>query len=219
MKLAAIAKLIKADGYCKLYKVFYDDCRTYDLYIGTKTAIFPLTGFPKAQNESELATLLGISKKEWADIEFDNDCPDDLHHIEGMGTDGMPRGGTPGDSTAAMACRMDELGIGDQLRQLEQQRAVLLGDQRIIQGQMNRLDSGHNMILTEFYISHKKWHEVKQKVPYSVQHLKYLRNVALAQLGRNLERLPECAALLSRALNTREEQRRADAWAEGDILL
>ena len=63
MKLAAIAKLIKADGYCKLYKVFYDDCRTYDLYIGTKTAIFPLTGFPKAQNESELATLLGISKK------------------------------------------------------------------------------------------------------------------------------------------------------------
>lgn len=84
MKLAAIAKLVKADGYCKLYKVFYDDCRTYDLYIGTKTAIFPLTGFPKAQNESELATLLGISKKEWADIEFDNDCPDDLHHIEGM---------------------------------------------------------------------------------------------------------------------------------------
>lgn len=45
MKLAAIAKLIKADGYCKLYKVFYDDCRTYDLYIGTKTAIFPLTDF------------------------------------------------------------------------------------------------------------------------------------------------------------------------------
>lgn len=139
--------------------------------------------------------------------------------MRGMGTDGMPRGGTPGDSTAAMACRMDELGIGDQLRQLERQRAVLLEDQNIIRGQMNRMDSGHNMILTEFYISHKKWHEVQQKVPYSVQHLKYLRNVALAQLGRNLERLPECAALLSRALNTREEQRRADAWAEGDILL
>ena len=111
---------------------------------------------------------------------------DEVDPMRGMGTDGMPRGGTPGDSTAAMACRMDELGIGDQLRQLERQRAVLLE---------------------------------QQKVPYSVQHLKYLRNVALAQLGRNLERLPECAALLSRALNTREEQRRADAWAEGDILL
>lgn len=64
MKLAAIAKLIKADEYCKLYKVIYDVGSNYDLYIGTKTAIFPLTGFPKAQNESELATLLGISKKE-----------------------------------------------------------------------------------------------------------------------------------------------------------
>ena len=114
---------------------------------------------------------------------------DEVDPMRGMGTDGMPRGGTPGDSTAAMACRMDEL------------------------------DSGHNLILTEFYLSHKKWHEVQQKVPYSVQHLKYLRNVALAQLGRNLERLPECAALLSRALNTREGQRRADAWAESDILL
>lgn len=61
--------------------------KAYDLYIGTKTAIFPLTGFPKAQNESELATLLGISKKEWEDIEFDNDCPDDLHYIEGMDLD------------------------------------------------------------------------------------------------------------------------------------
>lgn len=43
MKLAAIAKLIKADEYCKLYKVIYDVGSNYDLYIGTKTAIFPLT--------------------------------------------------------------------------------------------------------------------------------------------------------------------------------
>ena len=144
---------------------------------------------------------------------------DEIDPMRGMGADGMPHGESHGDSTATMACKMEELGIGERLRQLEQQRAVLLGDQRIIQGQMNRLNSGHNMILTEFYISLKNWQEVKQKVPYSVQHLKYLRNVALAQLGRNLERIPECAALLSRALNTREGQRRADAWAEGDILL
>lgn len=144
---------------------------------------------------------------------------DEIDPMRGMGTDGMPHGGAPGDSTAAMACKMEELGIGEQLRQLEQQRVILLEDQHTIRAQMNRLDSGHNLILTEFYIGHKKWHEVQQKVPYSVQHLKYLRNVALAQLGKGLERLPECPALLSRALNTREGQRRADAWAEGDILL
>ena len=33
---------------------------------------------------------------------------DEVDPMRGMGTDGMPRGGTPGDSTAAMACRMDE---------------------------------------------------------------------------------------------------------------
>ena len=43
MKLAAIAKLIKADEYCKLYKVLYEESTGCDLYIGTKTTIFPLT--------------------------------------------------------------------------------------------------------------------------------------------------------------------------------
>ena len=144
---------------------------------------------------------------------------DEIDPMRGMGTDGMPHGGAPGDSTAAMACRMEELGIGEQLRQLEQQRAVLLEDQNIIREQMNRLDSGHNLILTKFYIGHKKWEEIQPSTRYSVRHLKRLRNVALAQLGRGLERLPECAALLSRALNTREDKPRADAWAEGGILL
>lgn len=144
---------------------------------------------------------------------------DEIDPMRGMGADGMPHGESHGDSTAMMACKMEELGIGERLRQLEQQRAVLLGDQRIIQGQMNRLDSGHNMILTKFYIGHKKWEEIQPSTRYSVRHLKRLRNVALAQLGRGLERLPECAALLSRALNTREDKPRADAWAEGDILL
>ena len=34
MKLAALAKLIKADAYCKLYNVCYE-AGGYDLYIGT----------------------------------------------------------------------------------------------------------------------------------------------------------------------------------------
>lgn len=144
---------------------------------------------------------------------------DEVDPMRGMGTDAMPRGGVPGDSTAMMACKMEELGIGDRLRQLEQQRAVLLEDQRTIQEQMNCLDSGHNLILSEFYVGHKKWKEVQVKIPYSIQHLKYLRNMALSALGRGLERLPECAALLSRACNAREDGRQADAWTEGDILL
>jgi len=68
--------------------VLYEESTGCDLYIGTKTTIFPLSGFPKAQNESELATLLGISKKEWEDIQFDADpCPNGVRSVGGMNLD------------------------------------------------------------------------------------------------------------------------------------
>ena len=57
---------------------------------------------------------------------------DEIDPMRGMGADGMPHGGSHGDSTAMMACKMEELGIGEQLRQLEQQRA----DQLLIHGRM-----------------------------------------------------------------------------------
>lgn len=144
---------------------------------------------------------------------------DEIDPMRGMGTDGMPHGGAPGDSTAAMACKMDELGIGNQLRYLEKQKAVLLADQQTIRGQMNRLDSGHNLILAEFYIGHKKWDDIQTRCGYSVRHLKRLRNVALSELGRGLERLPECRALLSRALNTRGAGLPLDMGSEDEDLL
>lgn len=114
---------------------------------------------------------------------------------------------------------MDELGIGDRLRSLERQQALLKSDEALIRGQIDRLDSVHNLILTEYYIGHKKWAEVQVDAGYSIQHLKRLRNVALLAFGRGVERLPECPALLSRAYNVRETLPRADAWLEGDILL
>ena len=61
MKLAALAKLIKADAYCKLYNVCYE-AGGYDLYIGTRTGIYSLAGFPKAQNSDELAALLVLAR-------------------------------------------------------------------------------------------------------------------------------------------------------------
>lgn len=110
-------------------------------------------------------------------------------------------------------------GIGDRLRSLERQQALLKSDEALIRGQIDRLDSVHNLILTEYYIGHKKWAEVQVDAGYSIQHLKRLRNVALLAFGRGMERLPECPALLSRAYNVRETLPWADAWVEGDILL
>lgn len=126
---------------------------------------------------------------------------DEVDTLKGINMDGMPGGGQPGDSTAAMACKMDDLGIGDRLRSLERQQALLKSDEALIRGQIDRLDSVHNLILTEYYIDHKKWAEVQVDAGYSIQHLKRLRNVALLAFGRGAERLPECPALLSRAYN------------------
>lgn len=81
---------------------------------------------------------------------------DEVDTLKGINMDGMPGGGLPGDSTAAMACKMDELGIGDRLRSLERQQALLKSDEALIRGQIDRLDSVHNLILTEYYIGHKK---------------------------------------------------------------
>lgn len=80
---------------------------------------------------------------------------DEVDTLKGINMDGMPGGGLPGDSTAAMACKMDELGIGDRLRSLERQQALLKSDEATIRGQIDRLDSVHNLILTEYYIGHK----------------------------------------------------------------
>ena len=124
---------------------------------------------------------------------------DEVDTLKGINMDGMPGGGLPGDSTAAMACKMDELGIGDRLRSLERQQALLKSDEALIRGQIDRLDSVHNLILTEYYIGHKKWAEVQVDAGYSIQHLKRLRNVALLAFGRGMERLPECPALLYHA--------------------
>ena len=72
---------------------------------------------------------------------------DEVDTLKGINMDGMPGGGLPGDSTAAMACKMDELGIGDRLRSLERQQALLKSDEALIRGQIDRLDSAHNLIL------------------------------------------------------------------------
>lgn len=144
---------------------------------------------------------------------------DEVDTLRGMNMDGMPRGGAPGDSTGMMACKMDELGIGDRLRELERQKVELQGDAKLIQGQIDSLSSMHSQILVQFYFEHKKWNDVQLAVKYSIPHMKRLRNAALSVLGGKIDRLPEKDALLSRAFNVRKAAPRADEFAEGDILL
>ena len=63
MKLAAIAKLIKADEYCKLYKVFYNDGQGCDLYIGTKNSNLPADRLPESTKRKGIGGSAGYQRK------------------------------------------------------------------------------------------------------------------------------------------------------------
>lgn len=64
MKIAAIAKVIKDRGSCRLYRVHGSDDLETKFYIGTNSEIYSLEGFPKPWSEAEVMTMLGIEKKE-----------------------------------------------------------------------------------------------------------------------------------------------------------
>ena len=68
MKIAAIAKVIKDRGSCRLYRVHGSDDLETKFYIGTNSEIYSLEGFPKPWSEAEVMTMLGIEKKKWEDV-------------------------------------------------------------------------------------------------------------------------------------------------------
>ena len=54
---------------------------------------------------------------------------DEISSLRGMNLDGMPRGSQPGDSTAAMASKMEDLGISEELKRVDREEAVLRADE------------------------------------------------------------------------------------------
>lgn len=143
---------------------------------------------------------------------------DEISSLRGMGFDGMPRGSQPGDSTAAMACRMEELGISEELRSLDREEASLRADEALILEKLRTLHSVHSEILTKRYIYGFTWEQVKRTLwsaHYSVPSLKRKRNEALVMLGKKLEKAPEKDALLERAYNARKATRAEEGPAGG----
>lgn len=57
MKIAAIAKVIKDRGSCRLYRVHGSDDLETKFYIGTNSEIYSLEGFPKPWSEAEVMTI------------------------------------------------------------------------------------------------------------------------------------------------------------------
>lgn len=132
---------------------------------------------------------------------------DEISGVRGMNLDGMPRGSQPGDSTAAMAAKMDELGISAELKRAEREEATLLEDETKIREKLSSIHSVHSEILTKRYIDGYTWEQVKRNLKsarYSIPTLKRKRNEALALLAEKLGRDPASKGILIRAYNARE---------------
>ena len=139
---------------------------------------------------------------------------DEISGIRGMNMDGMPRGSQPGDSTAAMACRMEALGIAEELKSLDKEETSLRADEALILEKLRSIHSVHSEILLKRYIYGYTWEQVKRTLwtaRYSVPSLKRKRNEALAMLAEKLEKAPGKDALLERAYNAREA-RKGKGW-------
>lgn len=135
---------------------------------------------------------------------------DEISSLRGMNLDGMPRGSQPGDSTAAMASKMEELGISEELKRMDREEAVLLADEAQIKEKLSGIHSVHSEILTKRYIYGYTWEQVKQNLKsarYSIPSLKRKRNEGLAMLAEKLGRDPASEGILIRAYNAREGKR------------
>lgn len=70
MKLSGLTKMVKRQLVCN---VFYNETSD-DFYIGTASAIYCATGFPRPLNRSQMGALLGIGEETMIDKVAYNDC-------------------------------------------------------------------------------------------------------------------------------------------------
>lgn len=65
MKIAAIAKVIKDRGSCRLYRVHGSDDLETKFYIGTNSEIYSLEGLPKPWSEALVPVMDEIKKSDY----------------------------------------------------------------------------------------------------------------------------------------------------------
>lgn len=95
MKIAAIAKVIKDRGSCRLYRVHGPDDVETKFYIGTNSEIYSLEGFPKPWSEAEVQ----LSSCEGNDMDEKKNAPAEIKKV----TITMSR---PVAEAVAKACEM-----------------------------------------------------------------------------------------------------------------
>ena len=130
--------------------------------------------------------------------------------IEGMGMDGMPRGSSTGDRTAALAVKLaDDNEYRNRENELMVRRSVLCADRAAIQTQFDRLNCRYKSILEGRYLYAKKplqksWKSIASRLGVKVITAQRWEKFALSAFGTMLDEMPMAEEVLLRAYDARE---------------
>ena len=94
------------------------------------------------------------------------------------------------DSTEKTALNVP-LEISKELRDLQRQKEETLIFKIEVKRELDKLETLHKCIIYDFYIDHRKWEQIAQRLNYSVRQCKNIRVKALKLLGRQFERNKE----------------------------
>jgi hypothetical protein len=120
-----------------------------------------------------------------------------------------PKGGAPGNSTAATAEKVIELDVAARMAECTVWIEVWRADERAIKAQLDRMDNRYKAILAGRYIygpngRRKKWAQLSGEVHWSEGTLKRKLPYALVRLGEMLDGVPMIEEILARAKDARD---------------
>lgn len=90
------------------------------------------------------------------------------------------------DSTEKTALSVP-VEISKELKDLQKQKGETLIFKTEVKRELDKLETLHKCIIYDFYIDHKRWEQIAQRLNYSVRQCKNIRAKALKILGRQFE--------------------------------
>lgn len=135
---------------------------------------------------------------------------DRYNPIRGMSMDGMPHGGTPGDTTASLAVKLaDNDEYKNREYELRGRQETLRGDRANIRGQLDRINSRYKTILCGRYVYsqkslQKRWKTIAAELGVKEITAQRWERPALVVAGSMFDEIPMVDMLLSRANDARD---------------
>ena len=124
---------------------------------------------------------------------------DEYNGLRAMPLDCMPRGTVPGNPTEKLAIRMEAERTWARLREIDVKKQVLRGDEAVIRGCLDALNSKYKRLVSMKYLNGYSWAKISVSLGVPDGTVRRWNGKALERLGELLEDAPMVEELLGRA--------------------